>query len=133
MSIRYIYNVALALAAGFLVVATQSFTAGTIVALVFAISVGATVLSAAVIPFRIGLVQRALAAVALVIGAWTIVASLVFSDVTVKWLGFSSALALVGLAFIGLTAHELRTERVVHSLEVARGSEAAKSGEPLVA
>lgn len=38
------------------------------------------------------------------------------------WLGFAAAAALVAIAVFGLTAHELTTERVVHSLEVDRKS-----------
>jgi hypothetical protein len=66
--------------------------------------------------------QRAMSALAAVIGTWTIVASVVFSLHTVMWLGFSSAAALVALGVLGLTIHELSTERVVHSIEVDRGS-----------
>ena len=36
----------------------------------------------------------------------------------ITWLGFASGVALVALAFTGLTIHELSTERVVHSFEV---------------
>ena len=53
-----------------------------------------------------------------ILGAWTIVASLVFAGSVVTWLGFASAVVFVGLALIGLTFHELYTERVVRSFEV---------------
>jgi hypothetical protein len=66
--------------------------------------------------------RRLISAVAAAIGVWTIVASLVFSLHTVTWLGFASAVALAGVAAIGLTAHELSTERVGHSIEVEHGS-----------
>jgi hypothetical protein len=108
----------LALVAGFLVVATQAFSLGAVKWLTFAIAIGATVLSVGTVGFRVGLVQRAISALAAVIGVWTIVESLVFSLHTVMWLGFASALALVGLAAVGLTVHEFSTERVVHSLEI---------------
>jgi hypothetical protein len=120
MDIRYLSNLTLALAAGFLVVATQAFSPPVAAALVFAIAIGATVLSLATIAAPTTRVQRVISGVAAVIGIWTIVASLVFFPTTVVWLGFASALALVALAVIGLTAHELTTERVVHSLEVER-------------
>jgi hypothetical protein len=118
MSIRYLSNLVLALVAGFLVVAKQAFSLGAVKWLTFAIAIGATVLSLGTAGFRVGLVQRAISAVAAVIGIWTIVESLVFSLHTVMWLGFASALALVGLAVVGLTVHEFSTERVVHSLEI---------------
>jgi hypothetical protein len=55
------------------------------------------------------------------ISAWTIVASLVFSDATVQNLALASALAIGGLALSGLTAHERSVERVVHSFEDESG------------
>lgn len=119
MSIRYLYNLALAVAAGFLVVATQAWAPTTVVWLTFGIAVGVTAVSLGVLPLRTGLTQRILTGIATAIGIWTIVASLVFAPTTVLWLGFASALALVALALSGLTLHELKTERVVHSLDVS--------------
>ena len=62
--------------------------------------------------------QRVIGGVGVVLGAWTIVASLVFVPASVVPLGFASAIAFVGLGLVGLTAHELSTERVVHSLKL---------------
>ena len=67
-----------------------------------------------------GVVQRLVGGLGSVLGAWTIVARLVFAPVTALWLGFASATAFVALGLLGLTAHELTTERVVHSLEVGQ-------------
>lgn len=53
------------------------------------------------------------------LGAWTIVAAVVFGGAAVSWLGFASGAALLTLALIWLTLHELRTERVVHSFAVS--------------
>lgn len=131
MNIRYVSNLVLALVAGFLVVATQAFSPAIAAALVFAIAIGATVLSLGTIAAPTTTLQRAISGVAAVVGGWTVVASLVFFPTTVVWLGFASALALVGLAVIGMTAHELTTERVVHSLEVER--EPLEHREPLAA
>ncbi len=117
MSIRYISNLVLAVAAGFLVVATQAFALPVVQWLVFAIAAGATVLSIATLVTDKTIVQRVISLIAGVVGGWTIVASLVFGLSAVMWLGFAGALALAGLAIIGLTTHELRTERVVHSLD----------------
>jgi hypothetical protein len=47
-----------------------------------------------------------------------IVASQVFTQSTVDDVTFYSALAIGALSLIGLTAHELSAERVVHSLEL---------------
>jgi hypothetical protein len=48
-----------------------------------------------------------------VVSAWTIVASLVFSQPTVQ------NLASAGLALVWLTTKELTSERVIHSLEMS--------------
>lgn len=118
MSIRYLSNLVLALIAGFLVVATQAFDLFAVKWLVFAIATGATVLSLGTLVMDRNIIQRVVSLSAGVVGGWTIVASLVFGLSTVMWLGFAGALALIGLAIVGLTAHEFSTERVVHSLEV---------------
>jgi hypothetical protein len=118
MRTRFFYNSLLALAAGFLVVATQAFAPVTVAWITFGIAAGITAAALGMIPLRTGLIQRGLAALTVGLGAWTIVLSLVFAPTTVVWLGFASALAFVALAFAGLTAHELTTERIVHSLDV---------------
>jgi hypothetical protein len=120
MSIRYLSNLALMIAAAFLVVATQAFLAGTVAWLTFGIAAGLTLLSAYMLIGRHGIAQRMVGGLGAVLGAWTIVASLVFVPATVVWLGFASAIAFVVLGIAGLTAHELTTERVVHSLAVER-------------
>ncbi len=132
MRIRYLSNLVLALVAGFLVVATQAFALPAVKWLTFAIAIGATVISLGTGAIRVPVAQRVISALAAVIGVWTIVASLVFSLHTVMWLGFASAVALVGLAVVGLTVHELSTERVVHSIEVEHTDSTARR-EPLAA
>lgn len=133
MSIRYLYNLTLGLVAGFLVVASQVFAPITVAWLTFGIGVGITVAALGMFALRTGLAQRTLSGVDVLLGAWTIVASLVFFPTTVVWLGFASALAFVGLAVAGLTAHELTTERVVHSLEVERNPIERAPREPIAA
>ena len=46
-----------------------------------------------------------------VISAWTIVASLVFSQSIVQHLALGASLAIGGLALVGLTAHEVSHKR----------------------
>jgi hypothetical protein len=118
MSTRFLYNLILSLAAGFLVVATMAFAPFTVAWITFGIAAGITALSLGYLPLHAGIVQRGLTGAVLALGIWTIVASLVFASTTVVWLGFASALGFVGLGVAGLTAHELRAERVVHSLHV---------------
>jgi hypothetical protein len=109
---------ALVIAAGFLVVATQGFAAPTVAWLTFGIAAGLTIVSLYMLAAPSTITQRVIGGMASVLGAWTIVASLVFVPATVLSLGLASAIAFVALGVIGLTANELTTERVVHSLEV---------------
>jgi hypothetical protein len=120
MRIRFAYNMLLTVIAGFLVVATQAFLPVTVAWLTFAIGAAAVLLGAGAVAMRAGMIQRILGIVVLALGAWTVIASLVFAPTVVVWLGFASALALVALGITGLVAHELKTERVVHSLAVDR-------------
>jgi hypothetical protein len=70
------------------------------------------------------------------VSAWIVVSSQVFSLSTVKDVTFYSAIGAGILAVMGLTAHELRTEGVVHALEVRsreRQPEPAGGSRPLAA
>jgi hypothetical protein len=121
ISTRYMSNLALILGASFLVVATQVFVPDTVVWLTFAISLGVLLVSMGLIfAPKMGIHQRVVGGVIAALAAWMIVASLVFAPATVLWLGFGIALAYVGAGVLGLTIHELTTERVVHSLEIER-------------
>lgn len=122
MSIRYLFNLVLALVAGFLVVATQAFAPTAVVWLTFGIALGIVVLGAAMFASPTTIAQRSLSGVLAVVAAWTVVASMVFAPTTVVWLGFAAAIAIVALAVIGLTVHEFTTERVVHSLNIEHRS-----------
>ena len=64
-----------------------------------------------------GLLPRMLDGVVGVLGIWTIVASLIFAGPAVMWLSFAEALGFVGLAFTGLTVHEIGTWRALHGLD----------------
>src|SRR5579884_2222725 len=118
MNSRYLTNVALMIAGAFLVVTSQAFGVAVFEWLMFGIGVLAVLLSGAIAVRGRGLPQRGLDGIIGILGAWTIVASLVLAGATVTWLGFASGVAFVALALIGLTLHELVTERVVHSIEV---------------
>jgi len=118
MNSRYLTNAALALIGGFTVVASQVWIPATFMWLMFSAAVLAVALSSAAALNGRGNVQRGLDGLVAILGGWTIVASLVFSGSVITWLGFASGAAFVALALIGLTLHELSTERVVHSIEV---------------
>jgi hypothetical protein len=127
MSSRYLTNLALALVGGFLIVTSQAFALTTFSWLMLAVGIVAVVTSAPGIVMRSrGAAQRVLDFAITLLGAWTIIASQVFAGEAVMWLGFASGVALVALSVVGLSAHELSTERVVHSFEL-RSSTPAES------
>ena len=118
MSLKYVINLLLALAGGFLVVASRTFAANTAAWLGLGIGIFAVVL-AGVGAAEGGLRPRSAGyAVTASVGVWTIVSSSVFSGALLGWLVFADALALVAVALADLTAHEVSTERVVHTLDV---------------
>jgi hypothetical protein len=115
---RFLSWLALAVAAAFLVVVSASFSLGAIAALAFAISIGTLVVSAGIAVYdRRYLPSLVTAVVVAVISAWTIVASLIFSQSTVQNLALGASLAISGLAVVGLTAHELSHERAAQSVK----------------
>jgi peptidoglycan/LPS O-acetylase OafA/YrhL len=115
---RFLSWLALALAAAFLVVVSASFSLTTIGTLAFAISIGTLVVSAGIAVYDRRYVPSLITAVLVaVISAWTIVASLIFSQSTVQNLALGASLAIGGLAVVGLTAHEVSHERAAQSLK----------------
>lgn len=118
MSLKYVINLLVALAGGFLVVASRTFAANTAGWLGLAIGIFAVVL-AGVGAAATGLRRRSFGyGVTALVGVWTIVSSSVFSGALLGWLVFADALALVAVALADLTAHEVSTERVVHTIDV---------------
>ena len=115
---RFLSWLALALAAAFLVVVSVSFSPTAIGPLAFAISIGTLVVSAGIAVYDRRYVPSLVTAVLVaVITAWTIVASLVFSQSTVQNLALGASLAISGLAVVGLTAHEVSHERAARSVK----------------
>ncbi|MGH2903084.1 MAG: hypothetical protein ACRDK7_05795 [Solirubrobacteraceae bacterium] len=120
MSTRYLTNLALALIGGALVVVSQAFSVGLFMWVMLGVGIATILIAAPGVAFPArGNTQRGLDYLFCLLGAWTIVASAVFGGAAVTWLGFASGIGLVAIAVAGLTAHELSTERVVHSLEVS--------------
>ena len=114
---RFISWLAVGVSAAFLIVATTAFSLGALVWLAFAISVGTLVVAVEIAYHDRHYVASLCAAVVVaVISAWTVVASLVFSPATVQHLAFAAALALSGLAIVGLTANELSLEHAAQSV-----------------
>jgi uncharacterized membrane protein YccC len=115
---RFLSWLALAVAAAFLVVVSASFSLTTIGTMAFAISIGTLLVSAGIAVYDRRYVPSLITAVLVaVISAWTIVASLIFSQSTVQNLALGASLAIGGLAVVGLTAHEVSHERAARSLK----------------
>ena len=115
---RFLSWLTLAVAAAFLVVVSVSFSPATIRTLAFAISIGTLVVSAGIAIYdRRYLPSLVTAGVIAVISAWTIVASLIFSQPTVQNLALAASLAVSGLAVVGLTAHEVSLEQAAQSVK----------------
>ena len=118
MSLRFGLNTLFAVAGGFLVVASQTFTANTAGWLAFGVGTGVTVLAAAALAGR-GVSPRAFGyGATFAVGLWSLIAALVFSGTLLTWLVFADAIVLVAVALGDLAMHEVSTERVVHTLEV---------------
>lgn len=122
MHARYAQSSALAVAGGFIVVASQAFAADVTAWLAFGVGVGALVL--AFIPVLAGARRWILGldATIAILAVWTIIASLVFSGGAVRWLSFAEALGLVGLAAIGLTVDHIRLVTEARTRVPARDS-----------
>ena len=122
MSTSFLTNAIIAVATGFVVVASRAFAPSTTAWIAFGIAIGILAVSSlAQADASRGLVQRALDGVIAVVSAWTIVASVVFHGATVKWLSTGEALALVALALAGLTYNELREQRAVRVAAASMG------------
>jgi hypothetical protein len=129
MRIRYLSWLGLAVAAAFLVVASSAFALFDIANVALGVGIGTLVVSLFITyRYHAHVPSLVTGAVSAIVSAWTIVASQVFSLHEVQNLTLASGLALGALAVIGLTANELSSERVVHSLTVegARNGDASR-------
>ena len=117
MRIDFISRLALLLVAGFLIVATQVWAFGTIEWLFIVGGIVMIALAAGALGMAPG-PQRTLDGLVGLLGVWSIVQAIVFESSTLQWVSFTTAAVGALLATIGLTIHELTTERVVHELSV---------------
>jgi uncharacterized membrane protein YccC len=118
MSTSFVTNATLAVAAGFLVVATQAFSPSTTAWIAFGIAIGILALaSLAQADTSRGAVQRMLDGIVAIVAAWTIVASVVFDGTTLKWLTLGEAVALFALAAAGLAYNESREQKAVRATD----------------
>jgi hypothetical protein len=135
MRIRFFSWLAIGVAAAFLVVASTAFTLADIAAVSLGVGIGMLVATLFVAyRYRNDIPSLVTGTVAALVSAWAIVASQVYSFSTVQNLTLGEGLAISALALIGLTAHELSTERVVHSLSIQAGErEPEAARDPLAA
>ena len=117
MRIDFISRLALLLVAGFLIVATQVWAVGTIEWLFIVGGIVMIALAAGALGMAPG-PQRTLDGLVGLLGVWSIVQAIVFEGSTLEWVSFTTAAVGALLATVGLTIHELTTERVVHELSV---------------
>jgi hypothetical protein len=131
MSTKYLTNMFVALAGGFLVVASQTFATSTVswLALGIAVAIVAIAVVAQLDRSR-GIDQRILDVATIALGAVTIVLSRVFNGSTVMWLSFAEALGFVALAVAGLTVHEVDEWRLEHHLAPLQGSFPTRASKP---
>ena len=122
MRINFLSRLALLLLAGFLLIATQVWAMGTVEWLFIVGGIVMIGLAVAALGQVTGL-QRGLDVILALIGVWSIVQAIVFDGATLEWVSFATAAAAALLATIGLTIHEMTTERVVHELRVITGDE----------
>jgi uncharacterized membrane protein YccC len=126
MSSRFITNIVALVLGAIVVVSSQTFSSGTVKWIAFGISLGVLGMTAlAQLDRTRGIAQRAIDAFIGLVVAWSAVAALVFDGSALTWLSFSDAIALVGLAVVGLAANELSMELAVHRSTGVEPSEPA--------
>ncbi len=118
MSTRYLSNALIALLAGAVVVLSMGLSSATAIGwIAFGVAIGVLGVSVLVqLDTRRGAVQRALDAGLVAVGGTLLAAGVVFGGTTMIWLVFALALGLVGLAFTGMTLHEVETWRAARQL-----------------
>jgi hypothetical protein len=109
---RFTAWLAVALAAGFLVVASVAFAPSTVATLGVVVSIVTLLIACGLASVcRRHPPTATVAVLTAAVSAWTLVACLVFSSHTERDLAFAGSLALVALGLAGLTAHELSSAR----------------------
>jgi hypothetical protein len=124
MHARFVSALLAGLAGGFVVVASQAFTPSTAGWIAFGIGLGLLVLAA--VPSLAGdkgLVSRAIDAVLAAVSAWTVVASVVWTGTTLKWLTFAEGIAFAALALGGLILNQVQLTRKLRSAALSPATE----------
>lgn len=122
MSTRFMTSALITLMAGFVVVISLVFKPAVTAWLAVSLGIAVIAISAAAqIDRSRGSVQRLIDGIAVVLGAVTIVFSLVFHGSAVQWLSLAEALGFVALAYTGLTLNEVAQWRAEHGLYPLQG------------
>jgi hypothetical protein len=113
MSSHYLTGALTALLGSFVVVISQAFTPSVLgwVAFGVAIAIASSALLAQLDRSR-GAVQRTLDGATVVVAVLLIIFSLTASGRAETWLSFALSLGIVGLAYAGLTVHEVMTRHI---------------------
>jgi hypothetical protein len=121
-------SMASALCGGFLAINRFAFASGTAVWIAFGVAIGATVVSLAA--FAVALLREnqafsGLSAIGVLVGAWSIVATRIFTAPDALWLAFAGGVMVLLVSLRALALHETTVERVVYALDA--GSPSAPS------
>jgi hypothetical protein len=117
MRVHFVSRMTLLIGAAFLAFASQAWSGDTL-QWIFVAGGALMIVVALADMVRDNVEQRAIDALVVLLGAWTVVEAFAFGGNNLQWWSFASAAALAGLATLGLIAHETSTERVVHELSV---------------
>ena len=99
---RFLSWMAIGIAAAFLVVATAAFSLPVIKWLAFSIGFGTLIVSGSIgFSYREHIPTVLTGLATALVSAWTVVASVIFSEATVQNLALAGGLALAGLAITG--------------------------------
>jgi hypothetical protein len=133
MRSRFITNVLALVAGGFVVVASQAFSANTTGWITFGISLGILgMIAVAQLDRSRGRLQSGFDATIGLLSIWSAVASMVFNGSVLTWLSFADTLGLAALALAALIGNEVSTVRDLHNLAAREhaGEPAVRAAEP---
>jgi hypothetical protein len=121
MSSQFITGAISVVLGGFVVVATRAFHPVPVGWIAFGIAVAIVIVAVlAQLDRNRGSVQRALDASTVAVAGLMMAFGFAASGRTVIWLSFAFSLGVVGLAFAGLTLHEISDWRAAHQLRELR-------------
>lgn len=117
MSSRFITGASSSILGGFIVIVSQVFAPAVLSWVAFGIGAGVVaILTLAQLDRNRGLLQRLLDASSVALSGLLIGFALAGSGAAVTWMSFAFALAVVGIAFAGLTLNEVANWRAQHRL-----------------